>query len=137
MAQIFLALDQSYTTVPYFTACCTLCMPVLLHVYSTVERIMSHVGVHDGRQVLEPGRQLSGAGFGPGGPPPNGVFCAAAYAVNESASTVRSCREQGEHGTEQGDSERSVSRATATWQPAAGDHGAWWGQEGFQVAIRR
>ena len=40
--------------------CLTECMPLALHVYSTVERDMFHVGVHGGKQA-------SHGGFGGGG----------------------------------------------------------------------
>ena len=60
------ATNQSYTTTPYASAKATLCMPLLLHVYSTVELRMPHVGVHFGRQVAAPGEQGAGGGGGGG-----------------------------------------------------------------------
>ena len=47
------------------TAAVTLCMPVLLHVYRTVEFRMCHVGFHVGRHVSEPA--MHGVGGGTGG----------------------------------------------------------------------
>ena len=58
--------NQSYTTTPYASANATLCMPLLLHVYSTVELRMPQVGVHFGRQVAAPGEQGAGGGGGGG-----------------------------------------------------------------------
>ena len=59
-----LALLQSYTTRPNLVACVTLWNPVLLHVYSTVDRIMSHVGFQVGLRTSTVGAGAGGAGGG-------------------------------------------------------------------------
>ena len=72
LAQRFLALVQSNTTMPYWFATVTLRKPVLLQVCSTVEFQRLHVGFQVGRQVVLPAvhgvRGETGGGTGGLGP---------------------------------------------------------------------